>query len=478
VNSHRSSIEELSMAAKNPTRDRDARRHVTRRSLIKWSLATGAFLGVPRWKIFEILEGAGGKALAAEAACHPTNRSVHIIAGVGGFAWFQLLWPHNDVAAAANPGFAWHAIGEQTMANGTDMPLTLGPEAPWQGLSGRLQVTALMSGSNETHTETPSSSSTLAAGTSLFAACASLQTTNPTLVPVIAVDNAPFGTAAGAPRVARVGDADQIVSLFNSAASRAGGLLAQPSDAELYDASYKALLSLNAAAGTPATLRSFSTGKTASSLLGTNLADALMPSGGDLARYGITGSSPTKLVEIAKTLVTTAKAFAMGLTSCVILPAFRDDPHGAFNDMANLRATVQTLGATLDAFRADLMAVDDPSCAGKKLGENVVISIHGDTPKNPLDRSGWPDGTPGNSNWSYVLGAGHLRTGWFGGIDRAGNVAGWNPQTGAPAAMSSSDTAMSAAAAIAFAVAKGDMRRVNDFYQGVAISGVVNGTEM
>ena len=74
-------------------------------------------------------------------------------------------------------------------------------------------------------------------------------TTNPTLVPVIALDNAPFGTAAGAPRVARVGDADSIVSLFNSAASREGGLLAQTTDAELFDSSYKALLSLDAAAG-------------------------------------------------------------------------------------------------------------------------------------------------------------------------------------------------------------------------------------
>ena len=34
------------------------------------------------------------------------------------------------------------------------------------------------------------------------------------------------------------------------------------------------------------------------------------------------------------------------------------------------------------------------------------MTIHGDTPKNPLDRGGWPDGTPDNSNWMYVLGAG------------------------------------------------------------------------
>ena len=456
----------------------DERRHLSRRSLIKWSLAAGAVMSVPRWKVFEILEGSGGKALAADAACHPTNRSVHIIAGVGGFAWFQLLWPHNDVAAASDPSFAWHAIGEQTIAVGTDKTLTLGPEAPWRELNGKLQVTALMSGSNETHTQQPTSSSTIGAGTSLFAACASMQTTNPTLVPVIAIDNAPYGLAAGAPRISRVGDADQLVGLFNSAASREGGVLAQTDDAQLFDASYKALLSLQSAAGTPAVLRSFSTGNTASSLLGTNFAEALAPTSIDLARYGITGTSPTKLVDLAKSMIVTAKAFVMGLTSSVIIPAFRDDPHGAFNDMANLRMTVTTLGAILQAFRDDLMAVDDATCAGKKVGENTVLSIHGDTPKNPLVRNGWPDGTPGNSNWTYVLGNGRLKTGWFGGIDRNGIVTGWDPQTGADTAMSSAQTAASASAAIAYAVAKGDMRRVTDFYSGVDIGGVINASDM
>lgn len=459
-------------------RDRDRQHQLTRRSLIKWSVGVGAFLGLPRWKVFEALETAGGTALAADAACHPTARSVHIIGGVGGFAWFQLLWPHNDVAAAGNNNFAFHAPGEQTLAQGTDKPLTLGPEAPWKDVNGKLQVTALMSGSNETHTQQPTTSSTIDAGTSIFAAAAALQTTNPTLVPVIAIDNVPFGDAPGAPRISRVGAADEIVSLFNSAASREGGILSNTADAELFDAHYKALLSLNAAAGTPSTLRPYATGKTASSLLGTNLASALRPSNDDLARYGINGGSPNKLVELAKSLIITAKAFAMGLTSSVVIPAMRDDPHGAFNDMGNLRSTVQTLGAILDAFRADLMAVDDSSCAGKKLGENTVISIHGDTPKTPLNRNGWPDGTPGNSNWTYVLGAGYLRTGWFGGIDRDGSVRGWDPQTGNDANVPSGNTARAASAAIAYAIAKGDMRRVQDFYRGDDITGVVSPDNM
>ena len=46
---------------------KDERRQLSRRGLIKWSLATGAFLGLPRWKVFESLEVAGGSALAADA---------------------------------------------------------------------------------------------------------------------------------------------------------------------------------------------------------------------------------------------------------------------------------------------------------------------------------------------------------------------------------------------------------------------------
>jgi len=175
--------------------DRDERRGIGRRALIRWSVATGAALGLPLWKVFEVLEGSGGKALAADATCATTNRSVHIVAGNGGFAWFQLLWPHNDVAAAGDPMFAFHAPGMQTMAAGTDRPLTLGPEAPWKTLDGKRQVTAMMAGSNETHTEAPSSSSTIMAGTTLFAACAALQQSQPTLVPVIAIDNVPYGSA-------------------------------------------------------------------------------------------------------------------------------------------------------------------------------------------------------------------------------------------------------------------------------------------
>jgi hypothetical protein len=134
---------------------------------------------------------------------------------------------------------------------------------------------------------------------------------------------------------------------------------------------------------------------------------------------------------------------------------------------------VRELGQTLQAFLDDLMLVEDPTCSGARLGENTVISVHGDTPKNPLDRSGWPDGTPGNSNWTYVLGAGHLKTGWFGGVRRSGDVVGFDPTTGEDRDVASATTANAAAAAITYAVARGDMRRVSDFYRGTSIRGLI-----
>ena len=458
-------------------KNRDARRALTRRQLIKYTAFVGASLGLPRWKVFEAIEATGGVAMAQDAACAVTNRSVHIVAGIGGFAWFQLLWPHIDVAASGNQSFAFHAFGEQTTVQGTDRQLVVAPETPWKSLFPNRQVTALMAGRNETHTQTPVSSTSIGGQTGLFAAASALQSVNPTLVPVIAVANVPVGNAAGAPRAAAVPGPDSIVELFNSAASRAGGALDNSADAELFESSYKSFLALHAAAGRPTVKGAFGTGRIAANLLGKNLADALRPTDADLARYGVNAGSQTKLLDIAKTLITTAKAFKLGLTSSVIMSALNDDPHGAFNDMATLRSTAATIGMSLDAFMADLMEADDPTCSGSKIGENTVISIHGDTPKTPLARSGWPDGTPGNSNWMYVLGAGYLKSGWHGGILRDGTVRGFDPATGLDNNTPAAALADPAGAAVLYAVAKGDMRRVQDFYRG-DIAGIVRPQEL
>ena len=456
---------------------RDERRELSRRSLIKWSLAAGAAVGLSRWQVFEILERSGGKALAQDAACLPTNRSVHLVAGGGGLAWFQLLWPHNDVAAAGNDRFAFHAPGQAKLAVSTDRPLTFAPETPWQNLPGKRQMSVFMAGNNETHTANPQSNTALA-GSSIFAVSAALQNTNPSVIPAIAVGDAAFGSAPGAPQVSRVGAPDQIVDLFNSAASREGGMLEKAEDAQLYGAHYAALVSLNRAANRSTTKRSYETAKQAASLLGTNLSSALAVTPDDLTRYGITPATRNNVAEIGRTLIITVKAFKLGLTSSVVLPAMRDDPHGAFADLGGTRATVANLGKILQAFYDDLAATPDDSCGGASLADNIVFTIHGDTPKDPLDRSGWPDGTQGNANWVYVMGNGMLKTGWFGGINRNGNVQGFRGATGEMGGYDGGAQAQAAAAAIAYAIAKGDMRRTADFARGINIAGITNAVQM
>ena len=226
--------------------------------------------------------------------------------------------------------------------------------------------------------------------------------------------------------------------------------------------------------------RPMDTGKVAANLLGKNLADQLRPTPADDAMYGLTAGTPTAIVEIAHALCTAVKSFKLGLTSSVILPAFRDDPHGAFaNGDAGPQKMALMLGKVLDAFMAHAAASPDPSCTSKSLAESIVMTVHGDTPKTPLDRNGWQDGTPRNSNWMYVYGNGYLKTGWLGGIDAAGNVNGWDPATGNNVAgQASAVTANAASAAVAYAIAKGDMRRVQDFYRGGSIAGVINATQM
>jgi hypothetical protein len=232
--------------AKSPFTKRDEQRDITRRALIKWSVAAGAALGVSRAKVIEILEKTAGRDVAFAAAENPTARSIHLIAGNGGAAWFQLLWPHNDVAAAANNGFAWHRPGESMLVPGTDKPLTVGPDTPFRDLSASKQMTVFQAGQNETHTATPTSVLTLN-GNNIISVASALQSTSPSVIPLITIGVADAGTAPGAARPANVNNADGIVGLFNSAASRAGGLLSMAQDATLYKAHYDAFAQLNRA---------------------------------------------------------------------------------------------------------------------------------------------------------------------------------------------------------------------------------------
>jgi hypothetical protein len=352
------------------------------------------------------------------------------------------------------------------------------PESPFQKNKASRQMTVFHAGANETHTSTPTSAVTIATGTGLIASIAAIQQANPTLLPVIGVNPITFGTAPGAPQVATVANSAGLVDLFNSAASKT--LLQTPTNAGLNEAYFKAFLGLNAAAKSSAMGKPFEVSKVAANLLGKNLSTQLAPSTTIDAMYGVDAGTPTAILEIARSLATAVNAFRLGLTSSLVVPAFRDDPHGLFaNGDAQAQQSAAMLGKVFDGFMAHCAATPDPSCASATLADNIVFTVHGDTPKDPTNRAGWPDGTPGNSNWIYVYGNGFLKTGWFGNIDENRNVTGWDPATGNDVAgQASATTAQAAAAAVAYAVAKGDMRRVQDFYRGGSIAGVVNLNQM
>ena len=123
------------------------------------------------------------------------------------------------------------------------------------------------------------------------------------------------------------------------------------------------------------------------------------------------------------------------------------------------------------------MSKADPSCSAKTLADSIVMSVSGDTFKAPFNRNGWGDGTPNGSSLLYVMGAGHLKTGWFGDMDPAAGAAGWDQASGATGGVYTgrgAELGASAAAALLFAVSKGDTRRVRDFYNGKPIDGVTN----
>ena len=446
-------------------RDRGDEEEVSRRSLIRWSLAAGAALGLSRARIAEVLERAGGSRLAYAATTMLTKRSVHIRAGNGGLAWFTQIWPHVDIAQNAGSNtLAWFAPGQATPIAGTDKPLVRGPATPFATLAGDHQVTALLAGHAECHTNNPVSVAKALSAGSLFAICAALQIENPAVVPVITVGDVELGNAPGAPTPSNVPSAEDVVGLFDSAASRAGGLLANATHADLYRAHYATLAGLNRAATQPTQRAAYLTSRNAARFVGTNLSQQLAIGAGDLAAYGIDASTRSDVAELGKALIVAAKAFAFGLTSSVIVPGLRDDPHGAFANLTSTTATLASMKSVFDGFMADL--------AAKQLADDVVITIEGDTPKTPLDFNNWGDGTPGNSNLCYVWSGGSLKTGWFGSITKDGTVAGFDPATGMATKYNGDLQAQAAVAATAYALTRGDLRRVQDFSR-VDITGLI-----
>jgi hypothetical protein len=451
--------------ARSTSSKRDERHAMSRRALIKWSLATATALGVSRTRLLEILERAAGKGVAFAAGEPRASRLVALACGNGGLSHFQLFWPQVDVARARDPRFAWHRVGEEQMVDGTDMPLAIGPDTPWAALPGDRQVTGFVCGVTETHVRNVQSTSILN-GSNVFAIATALQASSMVLVPAVTIGDASIGSANNAAIAAKVDSVDGFIKLFDSAAAQAGGVLADSHDAELFKSQYDVFKELNRGQSRKTQKPAYAIASGAAGVIGSNRASELQITPADLARYGIDGNTRSNVADLARALIVTAKAFRADLTNAVLMPAMTDDPHRHFavNDVDVVPGQLKVV---LDAFMADLQSATDPRTGGP-LADNVVIAINGDTPKHCLVRDDWPDNTPGNANLMFIYSAGMLRSGWFGSIDRRGNVLGAGPD-GKPTNYNGAMTARYATASLAYAIARGDERRIAEFTSGISI---------
>ena len=446
-----------------------------RREFLRWSATVAACLGLERARFLNVLGDTAGTAAADTAACATTNRLISIVDGNGGLSNWTQVFPFTKVIGSTNAMYSHYALGKGVPATGYDKPYSYAPDSPWQ-TNSKWKMSAFVAGNNETHTSAPMSAISLGPN-GMLASAAAIQQANPTLLPVLAVGGIQFGAAPGAPAVAAVGAANQLVDLFNSAASRA--LLQQPANGGLAEAYYKAFIGLNAAAGRTTIAKQYGVGKVSMNLLSKNLSEQLTPTPADQALLGLSGTSPGAVTQMGNAMITTVKAFSLGLTSMLVMRGFNNDPHGMFaNGDAQAMATAQAMGKMLTGIHDLAKSRPDPSCSAKTLADSIVMSFSGDTFKAPFGRNGWGDGTPNGSNLLYVMGAGQLKSGWFGDMDPTMGAVGWDQTTGAASGTYTgrgAELGASAAAALLYAVSKGDARRVADFYNGKALGeGIVN----
>jgi len=240
---------------------------------------------------------------------------------------------------------------------GTPRPLLVGPDTPWTNLPATKQVTVFVAGANNTHTIQAPSTNTIA-GNSLLAGNAALQAALPSVIPTVTVGrNITIGTAPGVTTAANVTDAAGVSGLFNSVASRAGGLLVNSNDADLYSAQFRAFYQLNRAANRPTTTIGYNTATSAAQFLGTNLASKLTVTQADLDRYGITANTRTNVADLGKTMIVAVKAFQHGLTNGFVTPG--DDRRPA----RPLRQ--QRRPADHAAAQGDLQTASWPTCRAR-----------------------------------------------------------------------------------------------------------------
>lgn len=462
--------------AKHPFTKRDEERELTRRALIKWTLACGAGLGVARSTVHEILEKHAGKGLAEAASTLAFTRVISTDEGGGGISnWVGQLVPYYSIAAAKNPAFSWAfgAGGDQGKPfAGTAYPLWDYAGNPFGALPAERQVSAFVCGTNNTHNRTAQTSTFGLGGKGVGAFAAEMQVTAlSSIIPALAIGANPGPSAVPFASANNVAGA---VNLFDSVASRAGGLLAVTNQADLFTAHYEILSSLNRVAKNPIQAGAYKTAQGAAKFLGKNLAAELTVTAADLAEYGATGAS-NGVVRYAQALAFAVKAFKLGLTNNIIFQGMVNDPHG-FWDQGDFQTEPAQFRKVVQTFMAKMAATNDP-VTGEPLDRNLTWFIQGDTPKQARSRPGWGDGSDGNSNVVIVYSSGHIKSGWHGDIAANGQVTMLD-NAGKPTAYNGNAAAQQALASIAYSVAKRQAREIQGFTANVNIDAHVNALEL
>lgn len=507
----------------------------SRRNFLKMVTAIAAGIGIERSRLLNFLSDEGGNGLA-EAAGSTYGRSLIVPAPNGSQAWFQELWPVADVGLKAvqnanisgltgafggfssylytsqygyNPASGYRGTyvpgkgnaipslpaGIKTWSGG-DRSFFYGPDAPWFDHSTgtpKYPVTALMTGKDETHTEFPTSSTSLSGNATLIAALASLGAAGSgAIVPVLGIDPVKYGRAPGAPEVATVPSSAGMIDLFNSAASQFA--LVSKNDQELFEVYYKALAGLRKSSSRTTWLPQMSVTKNAAHIIGLNFASQLTPTSQDLTDFGIqemidsitansgyvSPSQRSGIEEFGRTLIVVAKAFSLGLSKTAIVALSPGptsdttftDPHVTFDNsdaMNKGRNTTKHLGKVLNGFYNYLSQQVDPESPTEKLDQSTIFVAYGDTPHTPLQGNAWPDATPDGCNWMYVMDPkANIKNGWFGHCyaNKVGskNAVGFNPLTGADDMTKTSEQVSAyASTAAVYAVAKGDNNKTAEF---------------
>ena len=381
-------------------------------------------------------DGGSADGATIDAAVLPecaAQRVIEVVAGAGGFAWFALAWPVPDVIAAYAPAYAYDDPAKAVLVSGTKAghPLyarMIDNRALWQGMSARPDPTAFVFGTNQTHTSSPQSFQAPSGG-DMIALGALAQAPLGAPLAALAFTPASYAATSGAPKLTSVTLIDDAI-----AAIQAKRPLTPAEEADLRPS--------------PAIVESW------------------------------VGPEPTpRRLQLAQQLLFAANAFRLGLVSTILVPGTADDPHSAF---ASGDATIgaDILARTLDGLYAELAKSFEKTCghAGKQLSlaDNVVLVANGDTFKNPFDKTGWPDGTPGNSNVVFVRSNGFLEPGWFGRIGSAGTRTNFDPTTGETDGNATIAQSTSAAQlGLLYAITRGNKALVDQVAGGTPYAGVI-----